>query len=75
MQNIKTSGGHSAQPEEKEIVYTCSKNICTKNETITTNAEIMNPCAIGANPDFASLLKFVLNPIAANDMTIKNLFA
>ncbi len=41
--------------------------------TITTRAEMINPCSIGANPALFISLKFVFRPIEANAATIMNL--
>ncbi len=45
----------------------------TKNATITTRSEIINPCIIGVIPEFFNSKILVLSPIAPRDATIKNL--
>ena len=47
--------------------------ISTSNATITTSAEIINPCIIGRIPDFFISDRDVFNPMAARAQTIRNL--
>lgn len=53
--------------------YTIPIAISTPSATMTTNAEIMNPCIIGRIPAFFIFEKEVFKPIAASAQTIRNL--
>ena len=55
------------------MFYIIPNTISTTRATITTSADIINPCIIGLIPDFFISLNDVLRPIAARAQTIKNL--
>ena len=55
------------------ITYTIPIATSTRSATITTNAEIINPCIIGRIPDFFRFENEVFSPIADRAHTIKNL--
>lgn len=54
-------------------IYTIPIATSTRSATITTNAEIINPCIIGRIPDFFRFENEVFNPIADSAHIIKNL--
>lgn len=54
-------------------VYTIPIQYSTAMATITTSAEIIKPCTIGAIPAFFISLKLVFKPMAARAQTISSL--
>ena len=58
---------------DEAYIYTMPIKYSTTMATMTTSAEMINPCSIGAMPDFFISLKLVLRPIAASAETMRNL--
>ena len=53
--------------------YTNPNAYSTPSATITTRADMINPCIMGRMPDFFRLPNEVFSPMAAKAQTIRNL--